>query len=97
MNTRFLTPASVELADAVDYYEDQRPGLGYEFLSEVEAAIDKIVQFPDAWTPLNERIRRILLKRFPFGLLYSIQDDTVIIVAVMDLRRNPAHWKDILK
>ena len=97
MNTRFLTPASVELTDAVDYYEDQRPGLGYEFLSEVEAAIDKIMQFPDAWTPLTKRIRRILLKRFPFGLLYNVQDDTVIIVAVMDLRRNPAHWKDILK
>lgn len=97
MNIRFLTPASVELTDAVDYYEDQRPGLGYEFLSEVEAAIDKIIQFPDAWTPLTKRIRRILLKRFPFGLLYNIQDDTVIIVAVMDLRRNPAHWKDLLK
>ncbi len=97
MNIRFLTPASVELTDAVDYYEDQRPGLGYEFLSEVEAAIDKIMQFPDAWTPLTKRIRRILLKRFPFGLLYNVQDDTVIIVAVMDLRRNPAHWKDILK
>jgi len=40
VKVRFLTPASIELADAIGYYEDQRPGLGYELLSEVEAAID---------------------------------------------------------
>ena len=97
MTANFLTPASIELADAIEYYEDQRPGLGYEFLSEVEAAINKIIQFPDAWTPLSKRTRRILLKRFPFGLLYHIQEDKAVVAAVMDLRRNPTNWEDLLK
>lgn len=97
MKVRFLTPASIELTDAIGYYEDQRPGLGYELLSEVEAAIDKIVQFPNAWTLLSKRTRRILLKRFPFGILYQVQEDEIIVAAVMDLRRNPTNWKDHLK
>jgi hypothetical protein len=97
VTANFLTPASIELADAIEYYEDQRPGLGYEFLSEVEAAINKIIQFPDAWTPLSKRTRRILLKRFPFGLLYHIQEDKAVVAAVMDLRRNPTNWEDLLK
>ena len=78
MKVRFLTPASIELADAIGYYEDQRPGLGYELLSEVEAGIDKILQFPNAWS------------------LYQVQEDEIIVAAVMDLRRNPTNWKDLL-
>ena len=97
MKVRFLTPASIELADAIKYYEDQRPALGYELLSEVEAAVDKIMQFPSAWTLLSKRTRRILLKRFPFGILYQVQGDEIIIAAVMDLRRNPTHWNDLQK
>ncbi len=89
MNVRFLTPASFELTEAIDYYEGQRLGLGYEFLTEVESAIDKIVQFPNAWTLVSDRTRRILLKRFPFGLLFQVRDDGIIVAAVMDLRRDP--------
>jgi len=44
VNLRFLTPASLELTEAIEYYEGQRLGLRYEFLTEVESAIDKIVQ-----------------------------------------------------
>lgn len=72
MKDRFLAPASIELADTIGYYEDQRPGLGYELLSEVEAVVDKILQFPNVWTLLSKRTRRILLKRFPFGILYQV-------------------------
>ena len=75
MKVRFLTPASIELAEAIEYYEDQRTGLGYEFLSEVDTAVNKIIEFPNAWTLVSNRIRRILLKRFPFGLLDHVRDD----------------------
>ena len=96
MKVRFLTPASVELTEAIEYYEGQRLGLGYEFLTEVESAIDKITQFPDAWTLVSDRTRRILLKRFPFGLLYHVRDDEIIVAAVMDLRRDPTTWEELL-
>lgn len=94
MTVRFLSPASRELSEAVEYYEAQRIGLGYEFLSEVETAIERIAEFPNAWTAVTERTRRILLKRFPFGLLYEYHDDNLVVAAVMDLRRDPQHWKD---
>ncbi len=48
MTVRFLSTASNELSEAVTYYEDQRLGLGYEFLSEVDTAIAKIIEFPNA-------------------------------------------------
>ncbi len=96
MKARFLTPASIELADAIGYYENQRPGLGYELLFEVVAAIDKIIQFPSPWTLLSERTRSILLKRSPFGILNRVQEDKIIVAAVTDLRRNPTNWKDLL-
>ena len=96
MNVRFLTPASFELTEAIEYYEGQRLGLGYEFLTEVESAIDKILQFPNAWTLVSDRIRRILLKRFPFGLLYQVRDGEIIVAAVMDLRRDPTTWEKLV-
>ena len=49
MTVRFLSPASTELSEAITFYEDQRFGLGYEFLAEVELAIAKITEFPNAW------------------------------------------------
>ena len=96
MTVRFLTPASNELTEAIAFYEEQRLGLGYEFLSEIETAIEKITDFPNAWTRVSNRTRRILVKRFPFGLLYEIGEDELIIAAVMDLRRDPVHWKHLL-
>ncbi len=96
MNVWFLTPASSELTEAIEYYEGQRLGLGYEFLTEVESAIDKIVQFPNAWTLVSNRTRRILLKRFQFGLLYQVRDDDIIIAAIMDLRRDPTTWEKLV-
>lgn len=96
MTVRFLTPASIELSEAITFYEEQRLGLGFEFLTEVETAIEKIIDFPNAWTRVSDRTRRILVKRFPFGLLYEIREDELIIAAVMDLRRDPVHWKHLM-
>ena len=93
---RFLSPASIELSEAITFYEEQRFGLGYKFLAEVETAIANITEFPNAWTSVSDRTRRILLKRFPFGLLYEIRDDELMIAAVMDLRRDPTRWQHLL-
>ena len=97
MTTRFLTPASLEPTEAIEYYETQRAGLGYEFLSEVETAVEKISDFPEAWALVSNRTRRILPKRFPFGLLYQIRNQEIVVAAVMDLRRDPAKWQDLLQ
>ena len=62
MKYRFHPEAEEELNDAVWYYEDQMPGLGYEFLEEVFACVSRILAFPDAWSSLSARTRRCLTK-----------------------------------
>jgi plasmid stabilization system protein ParE len=91
-----LRPARRELRDAIEYYEKAKPGLGVEFLEEVRAGVDLVLQFPTAWTSLSPQIRRYQLKRFPYGLLYQVRDTHILFVAVMHLHREPEYWKDRL-
>jgi len=93
MTIRFLSVAEAELASATQYYEQQVPGLGADFLDEVEVAIGKIRDFPEAWTPVSTSLRRCRLRRFPYGLIYEIRINEIIIASVMHLHRHPDHWK----
>ena len=71
MSFRFHPEAEHELREAVDYYEDIEPGLGYDLSVEVYSAIQRAVAFPLAWPVLDGEIRRALVRRFPYGVLYS--------------------------
>ncbi len=93
MNIQFLEPARAELIDAVSYYNRQRQGLGAEFANEVRVAIERIIEYPEAWPLVAKRTRRCRTKRFPYGIIYQIRGDTLIIVAVLHLRREPQSWK----
>ena len=89
-----LDPAAVaELREAAVFYEDCREGLGQEFLASVEAAFDAIVRRPDLWRRLKGRFRRCLVHRFPYGVVYAVEDDVVYIAAVMHLKRKPGYWE----
>jgi hypothetical protein len=69
--------------------------LGDEFLDEVEEGLNRIRQFPLMWPVYDDVYRRCLLKRFPFGLIYRIQDaENIIVIAVAHLHRLPGFWKD---
>jgi hypothetical protein len=96
MRIRFFKIARMELDSAVDYYNNERPGLGYEFLYETFAAIDRVRQFPEASQIFSEGTRRCLVRRFPYGVVYSIIQDTIMIVAVAHLHRAPDYWIDRL-
>jgi toxin ParE1/3/4 len=93
MKFYFHPEAEEELVYAIGYYEECSPGLGTDFSFEVYSAIKQIIAHPDAWTVIEDEIRRILLKRFPFGLLYTKILDEIHILAVMHLRRDPDYWK----
>jgi hypothetical protein len=80
-------------AEAVDYYEERRKGLGRDFATEVYSAIERIAVCPKAWTAVENGIRRCLVRRFPYGVIYSERGDKIYILAVMHLRRNPDYWK----
>ena len=93
MNVEFLSIAEEEFADAVNYYNNQSEGLGYEFALEVKRSIERIIQYPEAWTPLSPRTRRCRTNRFPYSLVYQIRSNVLLIIAVMHLHREPRTWK----
>ncbi len=94
MRVRFLEPAREDLRAAVAYYNQQQVGLGRSFLAEVRAAIERIRSFPHAWHPLTDDIRRCRTNRFPYGLIYHVRQDEILIIAVAHLHREPDHWSD---
>lgn len=94
MMHRFLAPARAELEEAADRYEARRPGLGAEFAAEVQNAISRILQLPLACPKISQRCRRCRVTRFPYGVIYQIRQNHILIVAVMHLRREPSYWRD---
>ena len=86
--------AERELNDAALYYERERPGLGTIFLNEVEHYIQAIVQNPNAGVKIRGIVRRRLLRRFPYGILYSVNAENIRILAIMNLKRRPTYWAD---
>ncbi len=93
MNIRFLEPARKELEDAVDWYEAEQKGLGRLFLTDIHSALKRVGAFPDSCTMIAPGLRRCLTKRFPYMLVYGIDDGTVIVVAVAHLHRMPLYWQ----
>lgn len=96
MNYSFHPEAKKELEEAADYLEKQRRGLGFKFSTEVYKSIQRINENPRSWTKISEYLRRILVQRFPYGILYHYDSESfhIYIVAIMHLRRKPEYWKN---
>ena len=75
--------------EAVAFYNERVAGLGDEFLETVQRAAQVIAENPETWPAVAGDVRRYVLRRFPYGLFYSIESDFVLILAVMHLRRRP--------
>jgi toxin ParE1/3/4 len=93
VKVRFLTPASEEFLEALDFYKEQAAGLGAEFFEDLEHATELISANPQIGAPYEENTRRILMRRFPFNVIYEVHTDHVLIVAVAHQRRKPGYWK----
>ena len=97
MPYRLLEEAREDLRGAVRYYEEQRTGLGREFVVEVRRAVDRILHDPTSYARITNRIRRCSVHRFPYDVLYAIRDETVLVVTIMHHRRRPGFWKSRIK
>jgi plasmid stabilization system protein ParE len=94
MKVIFTRLAKQELDDASLYYEMQIQGLGKRFRKEVKKAALRISDYPKAWSVEAGEIRRCILSAFPYKLLYSIEKDFILIIAVAHLHRKPEYWVD---
>ncbi len=97
MVVKFLAPAQAELAEAIAYYNSRQTGLGIEFAEEVKRTIERILQYPEAWSWISKRTRRCRTSKFPYGVIYQVQGGDLLIVAVMHLHREPPTWKSRLR
>jgi len=85
--------AEIELGEAAEYYDRERPGLGDAFLTEIERATKYMLQHPDGSPKVTKTVRRKLIPRFPYAILYSVRPNEVRILAVMNQKRRPFYWQ----
>ena len=97
MNVRFLTLAQQEVDEAVVWFEERTEGKGVDFLDELDRAVRLIKAYPFASPPIDQEIRRRLFARFPYSLVYGIDHNTIVVIAVAHSRRAPHYWVDRLK
>jgi len=93
MNIRFLTLAQKEVDDSVRWYDEQA-SLGRDFLDELDRAVRLIKSYPLAATEIEAGIRRCLLHRFPYALIYGIDEEAIVVIALAHLHRKPRYWSD---
>jgi plasmid stabilization system protein ParE len=74
-------------------YELQRPGLGREFVAEVDAALNRVAENPLQYQVLHREARRAIVHRFPYGVFYRVEAGTIIVFCIMHLHQDPTAWK----
>ena len=96
VEVRLRPEAERDLAEATRWYEEQRPGLGQEFLDEALATFSAIAERPLASAVTYGSLRRALLHRFPFGVFYFADGDGAVVIGVLHGSRHPRRWKSRL-
>lgn len=90
---RLRPEAEQDLADAAAWYERHREGLGHEFLDEVLAMLVSIAETPLIYSDVHRNAKRAIIRRFPFGIYFRVENETIIVLAVMHASRHPRRWK----
>jgi plasmid stabilization system protein ParE len=95
-SVEFHPEAQDEFISAAQFYERQAGGLGLDFILTVQHTYERLLDFPGSGSPFGRRLRRVLVPKFPYGLLYRVEPERIYIVAVMHLHRRPAYWRSRL-
>ena len=94
---KIIKPAELELDDAFQYYENELFGLGSKFINSFRHAINRIISHPSAWTCIQDNVRKCRLDKFPFDIIYAIEEKMIVIIAISHHHRKPYYWIDRLK
>ena len=89
MRYAFHPEARLEYREAAAFYEARRPGLGAAFTREIESAVEQILAAPDRWRYVEQDVR-------PYGILYTVEGDFVLIIALAHASRKPGYWRERL-
>lgn len=84
--------AEADITDAFIWYEDQQAGLGKNFLDSVSKVLISISINPFSYQKVHKNVRRALLRKFPFGIFYTVEEDRVIVLGCFNQRRNVEEW-----
>ncbi|HVQ36418.1 MAG TPA: type II toxin-antitoxin system RelE/ParE family toxin [Pyrinomonadaceae bacterium] len=90
---RFLFPAEEEMTEASVFYEAASRGLGQDFLDDVQQAIDRVCEYPQAGEVIASDLRRVLLHRFPFSIIYSVETNLILVISIAHHARRPGYWQ----
>lgn len=93
-SVRILPLAIRELRAAYRWYESERLGLGAEFMKSVHSTLETVRTHPTASTLLGTHTRRVLVARFPYVVLFTVEADQVLVVAIQHMHRDPRAWAD---
>ena len=85
--------ARADLLEIFQWYQEQSPGLGFDFKLCVDEVFSKLQKHPSIYKKVYKDIRRVVTRRFPFGVFYIVESNTVIVLAVLHARRDPVSWK----
>jgi len=94
MIIRLLEPAQIELDDAFAWYETEQKGLGKSFVREVQHTLKRIGVFPESCQFIVPGLRRCLTRRFPYMVVYGLEANTIVVVAVAHMHREPLYWQN---
>jgi len=86
---RIHAGARDDIREAFDWYEDQSPGLGDQFVTELDRVMSRLSTDPRIYQTVNKEVRRALTRRFPYGIYYLVDEDRVNVLRVLHLARNP--------
>lgn len=96
MRVAFHEEASADLFEAVRYYEERVHGLGHSLLEDVESAVRELSETPLSSPTIGPEVRRRVVHRFPYSLLYVVEVDRIVVLAVAHHKRRPGYWKSRL-
>ena len=90
---RIRPDAEADLNEAYRWHENQREGLGADFSLCFEEALEKVRRNPEIYPLIHKTVRRGLMRRFPYGLFYVVEEETVVVIGVLHARRDPTSWQ----
>ena len=84
--------AALEIGEAYEWYQEQHPGIGFEFLEALDVQFQAISQSPQLYAQTQRGVRRALLRRFPYGVFYASKGEIISVLALLRTSRSPRRW-----